>query len=441
MAKTIEQEIAAAKAASAAKKAAADKAAAAAKAAADKAAASKKAEASKSSAAKQKEADLKLLAQAQALLAKQKATLAALEKSQAEYRQSSNPAKTYNERVIDAIKTGTQGKVNVDAYLPGTGTNLTPEQIEDAKVLENIRKGLNPDGTPKDTKEPISKETRDAFALLEEAFKLYGLESLVPVIRGYMEEDFGVEQAKLKLKTEQAYKDRFKGNELRRSKGLNVLSEDAYLELENDYSETLRSYGLSDYFGVATDATSRLARQQKIADVIGNDISATEFKDRISTVVTRVNMADANTKTALKALYNIGDDDLVKYFLNPAEGSARLKEKVTAAEISAASMTQGLGQTSLGTAEELARLGIDRAEALAGYSKIAAYLPTTEKLSAIYKGEGITYNKATGEEEEFKGLASAKRKRQRLIERETSTFSGSSGTSQVSLKTRTAGQI
>lgn len=420
----------------AAEKAAAAAAAASAKAAADKAAASKAA-----AAAKQKEADKKMLAQAQALLAKQKATLAALEKSQAEYRQATNPAKTYNERVVDAIKTGTQATVNVDAYLPGTGTNLSAEEIQTQTEMSNIAKGLNPDGTPRDKPKEIDKDTRDAFALLEDAFKLYGLESLVPVIRSYMEQDFGVEQAKLKLRSEKAYKDRFKGNELRVAKGLNMLGEAEYLELENDYSETLRSYGLADYFGVATDASSRLARQQKMADVIGSDISATEFKDRIKTVVTRVNMADTNTKTALKALYNITDDDLVKYFLNPAEGSERLKEKVTAAEISGASMIAGLGQTSLGTAEELARLGIDRAKALTGYENIAAYLPTTEKLSAIYKGEGITYNKATGEEEEFKGLASAKRKRQRLVERETSTFAGSSGTSQVSLKTKTAGQI
>jgi hypothetical protein len=326
------------------------------------------------------------------------------------------------------------------AYALGQGMKLTPEQQAAAETF-NVGKGLNPDGTAIVKKEGPSAETRNAFALLEQAFKLYDLESLVPVIRQYMEDDLGPEQAKLKLKTEKAYQDRFKGNELRRAKGLNVLGEDAYLELENDYTETLRSYGLSDYFGTPTDATSRLARQQKMAEVIGNSISATEFKDRIKTVVTRVNMADTNTKTALRSLYAITDTDLVKYFLNPAEGSDRLKEKVTAAEISGASMTQGLGMTSLGTAEELARLGIDRAEALAGYSKIAEYLPTTEKLSAIYKGEGITYNKATGEEEEFKGLASAKRARQRLKERETSAFSGSSGTSQFSLKTRTAGQI
>lgn len=326
------------------------------------------------------------------------------------------------------------------AAIIAAGGTLSPEQRVAGEAF-NVAKGLNPDGTPVVVKKEVDKNTRDAYALLEEAFKLYGLESLIPVIRGYMEEDLGVEQAKLRLRTEKAYKDRFKGNELRVAKGLNVLGEAEYLELENDYSETLRSYGLSDYFGIASDAVSRLSRQQKMADVIGNDISAAEFKDRISTVVTRVNLADTNTKTALRTLYNITDTDLVKYFLNPEEGSAQLKQKVTAAEISGASMTQGLGQTSLGTAEELARLGIDKAEALAGYSKIAGYLPTSEKLSAIYKVEGINYDKATAEEEEFKGLASAKRKRQRLIERETAAFSGSSGTSSVSLKSRTAGQI
>jgi hypothetical protein len=336
---------------------------------------------------------------------------------------------------------------NNGAFPPDLNTIASGISASDLSTLINQYES----GTPLDKKSSldsnnpktseIDKGTRDAYALLEEAFKLYGLESLVPVIRGYMEQDLGPEQAKLKLKSEKVYKDRFKGNELRVAKGLNVVSEAEYLELENDYSETLKAYGLSDYFGVSTDANTRLARQQKMAEVIGNDISATEFKDRIDTVVTRVNMSDPNIKTELKRLYAITDTDLVKYFLNPVEGSEQLKQKVTAAEISGASITQGLGQTSLGTAEELARLGIDRAEALAGYSKIAQYLPTTEKLSSIYASEGITYNKATGEEEEFKGLASAKRKRQTLASRELGTFSGSSGTSQSSLKTKTAGQI
>jgi hypothetical protein len=408
----------------------------------------------KAAAAKQKAADKKMLAQAQALLAKKKATLASLQKSQAETKkfltEPGMPLPSSFKPYINVTPAPSDQQVGPmigpnlgrdAAYAMGAGVELTVEQQVAAEAF-NVGKGLNPDGTAKNVKEPISKETRDAYALLEAAFKEYGLDSLVPIIRQYMEDDLGPEQAKLKLRSEPVYKQRFRGNELRLGKGLNALSESDYLELEDDYSETLRSYGLSDYFGTATDATTRLARQQKMADVIGNNISAVEFKDRIKTVVTRVNMADANVKNELKAFYNITDTDLIKYFLNPAEGTDRLKEKVTAAEISSASITQGLGRTSLGTAEELARLGIDRAEALAGYSKIAEYLPTSEKLSSIYKEQGITYDKATGEEEEFKGLASAKRKRERLKEVETSTFAASSGTSQLSLRSnKTAGQI
>ena len=405
-------------------------------------------------AAKEKAANIKLLEQAQALLVKQKTRLSELEKLQAEVDKAArapgmplpssfkpyiNVTPAPSDQQIGPMIGANLGK-DAAAVIASGGT-LSAEQ-QAAGEAYNVSKGLNPDGTKKPDKKEIDPETRDAYALLEDAFKLYDLDSLVPVIRKYMEDDLGPAQAELKLKTEPAYKERFKGNELRVGKGLNALKESTYLELENDYSETLSSYGLSDYFGVATNAATRAARQQKMADVIGNAISALEFKDRIKTVVTRVNMADASVKSELKAFYDITDTDLIKYFLNPAEGSDRLKEKVTAAEISSASITQGLGRTSLGTAEELARLGIDRAEALAGYSKIAEYLPTAEKLSSIYKEQGITYNKATGEEEEFKGLASAKRKRERLKESETSTFSASPGTSQFSLKNKTtAGQI
>jgi hypothetical protein len=411
-------------------------------------------------AAKKKAADKKLLADAQALLAKQKANLVKLQQFKKELDTARQPI--VGTPLPSSFKPTIMPTASPDAIGPMLGANLgsdaasilaygspadkeyilsNPETLRAATEYNKLN-GLNTDGTKIVTKEKPTKEVQDAYALLEAAFKLYDLDSLVPIIRQYMEDDLGPEQAKLKLKTEPIYKQRFKGNELRLSKGLNALSETDYLELENDYSKTLTDYGLSDYFGVATNAATRAARQQKMADVIGNNISALEFKDRIKTVVTRVNMADANVKTELKAFYNITDTDLVKYFLNPAEGTDRLKEKVTAAEISAASITQGLGKTSLGTAEELARLGIDRAEALAGYSKIAEYLPTAEKLSSIYQEEKITYNKATGEEEEFKGLASAKRARERLKQKETDTFSASPGISQFSLKTKnTAGQI
>lgn len=261
----------------------------------------------------------------------------------------------------------------------------------------------------------------DAYSLLESTFKDYGLEELVPEIKRFMEEGLGSNQAAVELRKTTAYINRFRGNEIRRAAGLNVVSEATYLELENSYNETLRAYGLQGYFGV-----DRKVSQSKMADIIGNDISATEFKDRIDTVVTRVNNSDPNIKATLKSFYGIKDDDLVKYFLNPKENLPKLQEKVLSAEIGSEAIKQNL-LTDVTSASALAQLGITKAQAREGYQGIANVLPTATKLGQIYDEDGVTYTQKTAEEEVFGQLESAKRKRLKLAEKEVGTFSGASG--------------
>jgi len=268
----------------------------------------------------------------------------------------------------------------------------------------------------------ISKETQDAFAILKSTLSNYGLESLYTAIEGYMLSGLGPEQAKLKIKQEPVYQTRFAGNEKRRTAGLNVLSEAEYLALEDAYSQTLKAYGQQSYFGA-----TRQKRQETMAELIGGDVSATEFKDRIDLAVTRVNNADPLIKEQLKSYYNIQSADLVGYFLNPKENLPKLEEKVKAAEIGSAAAMQNL-TTSMATAEDLAKFGVDLATARKGYAVIADVLPTATKLGEIYSEEGVKYNQTTAEAETFKGLASAQRKRLQLAQKEIAAFQGSSGT-------------
>jgi hypothetical protein len=271
----------------------------------------------------------------------------------------------------------------------------------------------------------IDKDTRDAFAIIKGVFTQYGLGSLGATIETLMREGYGPEEATLALKTDPkyntAYIKRFKGNETRRAAGLNVLDEATYLTLEDDYTKTLKSYGLESYFGIDTDT-----KQSAIADVIGADISSIEFTDRISTAVDRVKMADPSTKKAFQDFYGIGETELVKYFLDPKKALINLKEKATAAEIGGAAIGQGLPAT-MTSAEDLARFGINRQQAQLGYGQIAEDLPTAGSLGRIYSESGITYNQADAESAQFKGLASAKRKKEQLKQLEESQFSGSSG--------------
>ena len=284
----------------------------------------------------------------------------------------------------------------------------------------------NPIVVPKKVDEPkeISDATKDAFAMLSDLFASYGLGELADEISGYMTSGFTAGEALIKLKTNPsgAYATRFAGNFARVKNGLNALSEAAYMELENSYTNTLKSYGLSNMLGMDSKSNWKT-----FANYIANDISAVEFKDRIGTVQDRVVNADPATKELFKKWYpSLTDKDLVAYFLNPTETIGKLKEKVTTAEIGAAFMGQKLS-TDMTSAGDLARYGIDRAGAILGASQIAEVLPEASKLGNIYEEAGITYSQKTGEEEFLKSSDEAKRKRSRLASMERGSFSGSAG--------------
>jgi len=276
----------------------------------------------------------------------------------------------------------------------------------------------------------ISKETRDAFALLDSTFALYDLSDLAPVIAGYMRQGLTSNEAIIELRKNKTYQTRFAGNATRTAAGLNALTEGEYLALEDSYSETLRAYGQQNLLG-----TDRKARQASMANIIGGDISPVEFKDRVSTVVTRVENADPLIKSTLRDFYKITDTELVSYFLNPKENLPKLQEKVTAAEIGSAALAQGGLTTDMTSAESLAKFGVDLATARKGYSTISQVLPTATKLSQIYSEDNIQYDQKVAEEEVFKGLASAQRKRTQLAEKEIASFQGSSGVGAAGLST------
>jgi hypothetical protein len=283
-----------------------------------------------------------------------------------------------------------------------------------------------PKVVPKVEPKEISDATKDAFAMLTDLFNSYGLESLAGEIAGYMTQGFTASEALIKLKTNPsgAYAKRFAGNFTRVKNGLNAISEAEYINLESSYASTLKAYGLGNMVSVNRDDNYKT-----FANYIAGDISAVEFKDRVSTVVTRVQNADPSIKATLKSFYpEISDADLVGYFLNPKENLPKLQEKVTASEIGAAAVGAGAGiTTNVNTATSLARYGVDQATAREGYSTIAGILPTAGKLGDIYGESGVKYGQAEGEAEVFMGRQDAATKRNRLASMERGSFSGSAG--------------
>jgi hypothetical protein len=298
----------------------------------------------------------------------------------------------------------------------------------------------------------ITGETRDAFEIMKQTLRGWGLEDLAETYGSLMATGMSPEAAMTKIKYDKsinpatnrpwndAYNIRFKGNELRVAKGLNAYSEGEYLDVENAYNDTLTRYGLSNM--IKPDAAGKRAQ---FAGYMGNDIAPPEFAERIKNVSDRVLNMDPSIKAQFQAYYpSLTNTDIVSYFLDPKETLPVLKNKITAAEIGAVAGAAGpknqyaIGETR---AMDLAKFGVTRADALTGYQSIAEAVPTGTKLSSIYGEEGIQYGQAAAEDEFLKQDAQAKIKRNRLASKERASFQGSAGTTSSSLKKSTAGQI
>jgi hypothetical protein len=324
------------------------------------------------------------------------------------------------------------GSYNGFDYVDGIKYGATTKQVVNAGIAGENKFSIT-GSDPTDTK------NADAFAAIRMILDSYGIgDELAEELIGYMTDGKGPEEAMLLIKQNPAgaYKKRFAGNELRIAAGLNVLSEKDYLELEDSYANTLKAYGLGNML-----STDRKQNQAMFAKYMGNDLAAPEFKSRIELATDRVINADPGTKETFKKFFpNITDADLVSYFLSPKDTLSKLKEKTTTAEIGGIATSQGL-TTSLTSATDLAKFGVDKAAAIEGYGLIKDVLPTSEKLSSIYDEAGIQYNQASGEAEFFKQNQDAKVKRKRLESLERGSFSGSSGNAANAYKTNTAGQI
>jgi hypothetical protein len=284
--------------------------------------------------------------------------------------------------------------------------------------------------------ESALNDKRDSFALIEATMRSYGfneeeLKEITDYISaGLINPKLGSNQLLLQLRQLESYKSRFAGNEQRRARGLNALSEAAYLAQERDYAQTLALYG-----------QDRFVNRQQLAQFIGNDISNTELSQRVATAVNRLQNADPVVLKQLSEYYpNINEKDVISYFLSPEETLPELQAKTTTAEIGATARQYGLDY-GMSKASELQKYGVNLERARTGFKNIAEVLPRSKELSEFYKASGINYNQEIAEQEEFKGLASARRAREKLKELEIATFSGQSGLSKNALRRSTGGQF
>lgn len=238
---------------------------------------------------------------------------------------------------------------------------------------------------------------------------------------------------------------RFAANVERQKAGKPVLSPGEYLKLEQGYIKIFNAYNLPTF-----------KTQSYYDKFIKEDLDVVEVNDRVQLAFDRV-LNDEPTKAAFNKFFSaLGFSDIVAGMLDPINQIPALERKVKAAEIGGAALRQGLSTSELASTEEqanvpfsnvtrgtlgadvLAQQGVTKAQAEAGFRRVAEVLPTAEKLSSIYGGTEAQYGRLEAEQEQLQGLASAARKRQRLSELEAAQFRKTSGLGRGALSSPTS---
>jgi len=278
-------------------------------------------------------------------------------------------------------------------------------------------------------------ERQSAYDLLYSQFKQYGLESLVEPLKGLIISGASPSEFTIRLRESEPYKKRFSANAQRVAKGLKSLSEAEYIELEDQYQDVMRRYGLPDTYY----ARGEMGIQEGFNKFLEGDVSPVELEDRISTAQKRVLNANPEVSQALKQFYpDITNADILAYTLDPKNAIENIKRKITTAEIGGAALQSGL-QTGLTRAEQLRAAGVTKDTAQQGFGTIAGGLERGSQLASIY-GED-PYTQTTAEEEVFSlsGATGAKKQRQKITGLEKATFGGQSGISSGALARDRAG--
>lgn len=264
-------------------------------------------------------------------------------------------------------------------------------------------------------------ELQSAYDIMLATLREWGLQSLAPVIREMLVDGREPEQITVLLQDTEEYKKRFAGNELRRQKGIAVLSPGDYLATEAAYRRIMESAGLPQGF---------YDTPEDFAEWIGNDVAPTEIRDRVDSAMDTAFQMDQATADAFEEFYGITRQNIAAFFLDRDRGLRELER------ISRAGRLGGIAE-----AQDI-DLGRSRAEQLAASELIApedyrSAVGTVARLSEdvgrLADIHGVDYGQRQAEEEVFFGSERARRRRRQLGAMEEAEFEAGAGGSPESL--------
>jgi hypothetical protein len=278
-----------------------------------------------------------------------------------------------------------------------------------------------------DDDEDRERANRNIIAAIRNTLSEYGFDDsevkqLTKLMENLIEDDAGEAEILLKIRESKPWKERFKGNEMRRQAGLSVLSPEQYLSYEREAHQRMREAGLPPGF---------YDDRSDYHDLIGKDISINELTRRIQNGYVKVANAAPEIRSVFAEYFGAnGDAALASMFLDYDKAVDVLERNVAAATFGGTAKRYGFNP-DYARSKRAADIGIDQSQAEQGFEKVLEMKPLFEE--TVVEQEDLTAEDA-GFATVFGFDAESSEK---IRKRREARIAGQSGSTQGSVKSQT----
>ena len=316
---------------------------------------------------------------------------------------------TYNERFVNAIKTGTQSTVDINA-----------NPVEPVEPPEPVRTMAI------DT----FKQTLALFFGAEEMNQpwvnaLYNVTSKYYKTGSTINESLNLALQDVRNNPELAtFTKRFKGlydlkDRLARGEVVEVPDIAGFFKSQLALGDLVTRAGLPD-----------LNNREFLGDVLGTGKSVLETTELISNVFAAIDNAPQALKEDLQRVAPGADRTAIaRALLMGKQGAAALNKQIAATTVFSAARSQGL-TVDMGTAADYAARGFDYGASLTGFGTVARNRGSLERLTEISTGKAVTPEQAqaTLQQSVFEDNVAAQQQIDLEAKREAARYGGRAGT-------------
>lgn len=271
---------------------------------------------------------------------------------------------------------------------------------------------------------PLPDEQQNAYDLMQQMLTDWGLESLSSTVYDLLVQGYSQDNVSVLLRDTDAYKQRFKGNQLRKQAGLAVLSPAEYLSVERSYRQLLRTSGIPEGFW---------DQQDDFTQLIAKDVSPMELQRRVDISSTIASNIDENSRAYFHDTYgldfsSLDRGQLTAYVMDADRGMDVINRALKGGRIAGAARGRGVALSQaqaeqFGAAADLNQLDQQAAQ----YADVAS---RGGFLAGLYNGQ---YDAQRAGEDVFLGDTAAEQERIRLQKAERATFAGAGSSTQNAL--------